>query len=62
MKDIASSSPVFLVLSLIVSLILLVVGLIIKGKSKGKNTAGWICIGIGGVAIITNALQLIMKF
>lgn len=56
-----SSPPVFQYISIIISLILIVVGLRLKVKSKGKSIAGWICIGIGSLSIVSNALQLFFR-
>lgn len=55
-------SPVFTIISLVLGFVILVVGLVLKSRSKEKNTAGWICIGIGVLSIISNVIQLIIKF
>lgn len=56
-------SPVFTIISLVLGFIILIVGLVLKSKSKskGKNTAGWICVGIGALSIISNIIQLYIK-
>ncbi len=56
------SLPVFVILSLVIGFVLLIVGLVLKAKSKGKSTAAWVCIGIGALSVISNVIQLIVRF
>lgn len=50
-------------ISIIFGIIVVITGLIIMAKKKDKkSTAAWICIGIGAVAVITNAILLISSY
>ena len=53
-------------INIIVGVLLIAVGIIMfvlsrKQSSKGKRTAGWICIGIGCLGVISGVTQLLFR-
>lgn len=51
-------------LNLIGGLLLLVIGILVlvfskKQSSKGKGTVGWICMGVGGLGVVSSVIQLL---
>ena len=49
------------IISLIISILLIVLGLILKKRRQGKSTSGWICIGVGAVGFLYNLVQIILR-
>jgi len=53
-------------INIIVGVLLIAVGIIVLGFSrkqapKGKKTAGWVCIGIGCLGILSGIIQLLFR-
>ena len=54
-------------INIIVGVLLIAVGIIMfvlsrKQSSKGKRTAGWICIGIGCLGVLSGVIQLLFRW
>jgi len=47
--------------SIVICVFLLAYGLILIKKAKGKRIAGWGCIGVGALGIISNLVQILTK-
>lgn len=53
-------------INVIVGILLIAVGIILfciskNQSSKGKKTAGWICIGIGCLGILSGVIQFVLR-
>ena len=53
-------------INIIVGVLLIAVGIIMfvlsrKQSSKGKRTAGWVCIGIGCLGFLSGVIQLLFS-
>lgn len=53
-------------LNIIVGVVLIAVGIIVFGlsrkqSSKGKKKAGWVCIGIGCLGVLSGIVQLLFR-
>jgi hypothetical protein len=50
-------------ISLVTGIILIVSGIVIfvTTMSKGKRIAAWVCIGIGGIGVLSGIIQMIFK-
>lgn len=53
-------------INIIVGVLLIAVGIIVFGlsrnqPSKGKRTAGWVCIGIGCLGVLSGVIQLLFR-
>lgn len=57
---------VYMQINIIVGVVLIAVGIIIFGlsrkqSSKGKRTAGWVCIGFGCLCFLSGVIQIIFS-